>query len=147
MAGNFSVKRDLAVALGGFDENFVHVAYRFERDFADRVLAAGGRIMFEPSATIQHLKAPEGGTRTYGHHLTTFRPSHAVGEYYYLLGRRSWAGVLALLARPVRAIATRHHLRRPWWIPGTLIAELLGVTWAIALRIRGPRYIAARAGQ
>ena len=35
MAGNFSMKRDLGLALGGFDENFVRVAYRFEAEFAE----------------------------------------------------------------------------------------------------------------
>jgi GT2 family glycosyltransferase len=139
---NFSVKRAMAVAMGGFDENFVHVAYRFERDFSDRLLAAGGRIVFEPDATVKHLKASEGGTRTFGHHLRTARPSHAVGEYYYLLGM--WwrpARLGALIARPVRAVATTHHLRRPWWIPATLTAEVLGFAWGLALRLRGPRYL------
>jgi GT2 family glycosyltransferase len=144
MAGNFSVKRSVALQIGGFDENFVHVAYRFERDFADRVLGELGCILFEPSATIHHLKAQEGGTRAYGHHLTTVRPSHAVGEYYYLLGRRSRAGLVGSLLRPWRAIATRHHLRRPWWIPVTLTAEVLGLGWAVLLRVRGPRYLGGK---
>jgi glycosyltransferase involved in cell wall biosynthesis len=33
---NFSVRRDAALVLGGFDENFVRVAYRFEAEFAHR---------------------------------------------------------------------------------------------------------------
>jgi len=37
-------------------------------------------------------------------------------------------------------VATRHHLRRPWWIPLTLIAELRGMAWALALFLRGPKY-------
>jgi GT2 family glycosyltransferase len=139
---NFSVKRTLALTLGGFDENFVHVAYRFERDFADRLLAAGGHILFEPAASIRHLKAPAGGTRVYGDHLRTVRPSHAVGEYYYILRRRRWPERLrGLLARPIAAIATRHHLRRPWQIPVTLTGELLGFCWAVGLALRGPRYL------
>ncbi|MBK9595723.1 MAG: glycosyltransferase [Rhodocyclales bacterium] len=36
MGGNFSVRREAALALGGFDENFVRVAYRFEAEFAHR---------------------------------------------------------------------------------------------------------------
>jgi GT2 family glycosyltransferase len=141
MAGNVSMTRRLAVWLGGFDENFVQVAYRFEREFADRVLVSGERILFEPEARIHHLKAPNGGTRSYGHHLRTVRPSHAVGEYYYLLGRRSGGRLLPVLSRPVRAVGTRHHLRSPWWIPVTLTAEVLGFAWAVRLRMRGPRYL------
>src|SRR5205085_6168325 len=43
MGGNFSVRRDVALALGGFDENFVRVAYRFEAEFAHRYCAMGAR--------------------------------------------------------------------------------------------------------
>ena len=141
MGGNFSVRRRDAAALGGFDENFVRVAYNFEREFADRWRAQGGTIRFCPGAAIRHLKAPAGGTRTFGDHRTTWLPGHAVGAYYYLLRSRSAKRrVREFLARPIRAVATRHHLRRPWWIPVTLVAELLGMGWALALSLRGPRY-------
>jgi len=49
------------------------------------------------------------------------------------------------LRRPWRAISTRHHLRRPWWIPTTLIAEFSGMAWALALALRGPRYVSPKA--
>lgn len=137
MGGNFSVRRDTALSLGGFDENFVRVAYRFEAEFAHRWRSAGRRIYFEPAACLHHLKDSGGGTRTYGEHLTTWRPDHAVGAYYFCL--RTGA-VGEFLKRPVRAVATRHHLRRPWWIPLTLVAELRGMAWALMLFARGPRY-------
>lgn len=142
MAGNFSIRREVAIEAGGFDENFVRAAYRFETEFAARLRDAGIRIRFEPEASIRHLKAPRGGTRAYGHHLRTAAPGHAVGAYYYLLrvdrGRSTARGVAARLLRSVR---TRHHLRRPWWIPVTLAAELGGLAWAMALWARGPRTI------
>ena len=87
MGGNFSVRRDQALALGGFDENFVRVAYRFEAEFAHRFQESGQRIRFEPDACLHHLKA-EGGTRTYGNYLTTWKPDHAVGAYYHALKTR-----------------------------------------------------------
>jgi len=136
MGGNFSVRRELACALGGFDENFVRVAYRFEAEFAHRVLASGRRIFYEPTACLHHLKAVTGGTRTFGEHLTTWRPDHAVGAYYY--GLRTGT-MKEFLVRPWRAIATRYHLRHPWRIPATLLAELTGMAWAVALFLRGPR--------
>lgn len=138
MGGNFSLPRDLALRLRGFDENFVRVAYRFEAEFAHRLLAKGARIRFEPEACLHHLKASEGGTRTFGEHLTTWRPDHAVGAYYHGL-RTGRLGVF--VARPWRAIATRYHLRHPWRIPATLLAELGGMAWAAALRWRGPRLL------
>ena len=142
MGGNFSIRCDTALALGGFDENFVRVAYRFEAEFAYRFRASGRRIYYEPRACLHHLKSVMGGTRTFGEHLTTFKPDHAVGAYYYFL--RTWTGWRSLksfFSRPLRAVATRHHLRHPWWILGTGLAELRGMCWAVALFLRGPRYV------
>lgn len=140
MAGNVSVQKEYAIAIGGFDENFVRVAYRFEAEFSDRVRAAGGRIWFEPQASLRHLRAQAGGTRSYGDHLRTADPGHAVGEYYYLLRARGRPGRWReLVSRPVRAVGTRHHLRRPWWIPVTLLGELRGFVWALRLARQGPK--------
>ena len=147
MGGNFSIKRELAMQLGGFDENFVHVAYRFESEFANRALQVGEKILFEPAASIRHLKATAGGTRSFGHHLTTIKPSHSVGEYYYLFQAKGLTNRLyKILARPLRSIKTRHHLKHPWWILPTLIAEAVGLIWAVFLALRGPRLIADIAG-
>ena len=145
MGGNFSVKKATAFKLGGFDENFVRVAYRFEAEFCDRAITAGEKILFEPAASIRHLKAGAGGTRSFGEHLTTIKPHHAVGAYYFMLRarhikRRWWQ----MLLRPLRAVRTRHHLRRPWWIPLTLAAEFGGFAWALALRFREPKLIRGR---
>lgn len=142
MGGNFSVRRADALDVGGFDENFVQVAYRFEAEFANRFRAAGGRIRFEPLACLHHLHEARGGTRSYGAHLTTLKPAHAVGAYYFALrtqSRRRW--LRECLTRPLRSIATRHHLRGPWWIPVTLLSELRGMWWAIRLHHAGPKLI------
>lgn len=143
IGANFSVNRQTALALGGFDENFVSVAYNYEAEFSHRLRRAGQRIYFEPAACVHHLKVSSGGTRTYGEHLKTLRPDHSVGDYYFTF--RTWGGwksALSLILRPLRAISTRHHLRRPWWIPLTLIGELRGFLWALSLSLQGPKYIA-----
>jgi len=143
MGGNFSVGRDFAISLGGFDENFVRVAYNFEAEFAYRLMKASKKIIFfEPRACVHHLKVSTGGTREFGEHLTTWRPDHSVGAYYYTL--RTWSGtgsLKALLWRPLCAVATRHHLTRPWWIPLTLIGEIRGLMWALLLLHKGPAFI------
>jgi hypothetical protein len=41
--------------------------------------------------------------------------------------------------RPCRAVITRYHLRHPWHIPTTLVAELGGMFWALSLYVRGPK--------
>jgi len=145
MGGNFSVRRGDALEAGGFDENFVRVAYHFEREFSDRWTARGGRIRFVATAAIRHLKTASGGTRSFGDHLRTFLPAHSVGNYYYLLRSHRVSGrTREFFRRPLRSIATRHHVRRPWWIPVTLVSELSGMAWALILHARGPRYCSGR---
>jgi GT2 family glycosyltransferase len=139
---NFSVRRKKAIALGGFDENFVRVAYQYEAEFAYRWVSAGEKIYFEPAACIHHLKLKKGGTRSFGDHLTTFKPNHAVGAYYYLLRTPGTKNrFLRMLLRPLRSVRTKHHLRHPWWMPFTLVSEFLGFLWALILFLHGPRYI------
>ena len=142
MAGNMSVKVKSAIAVGGFDENFVRVAYRFEDDFVDRIIGRGGKVYFCPTAKIRHLKHPAGGTRSFGSHLRTIKPTHAVGAYYYLMKSPSVSSrTPRLLLRPIQAIVTRYHLSRPWWIPVTLVGEIAGFFWAWLLLVRGPKYL------
>jgi GT2 family glycosyltransferase len=144
MGCNFTVRREIALKLGGFDEQFVSVAYNFEAEFAYRLCKAGHKIFYEPAACVHHLRISEGGTRTFGDHLRSVKPHHAVGEYYYIL--RTWSGwqsLIRFLGRPLRAIATRHHLCHPWWIPTTLIAEFSGMGWALVLAAQGPRHLSS----
>ena len=134
MAGNLSVKRDVALAAGGFDERFVAVAYRFETEFCRRLRRTGAEVRYDPRAVIHHLKAGSGGTRTWGHHLTSIRPAHSVGDYYFALresrGVERWSYIARRL---LRETTSRFHLSHPWWIPVKLVAELRGLRMAFAL--------------
>lgn len=141
MSGNLSVTRAIALAIGGFDENFLApVSYRFDSDFCARLVARGFQIHFDPKPRIHHLRAQRGGTRSMGNHLTSASPMHGVGDYYFALRRGvSLATVTYLLRRPLREVATRFHLRHPWWIPVKMIGELRALRLACALNLRGPR--------
>lgn len=142
MGGNFSVNRKLALHLGGFDENFIGAAYRFESEFCQRLLASGEKIYFEPKASIRHLQTVTGGIRTHGHHLTTYRPDHSVGEYYFLLqAKKLRRRLLRICFRPLRSMINRFHLKHPWWMPMIFIAELRGFWIALKLSLKGPKLI------
>jgi GT2 family glycosyltransferase len=125
MAGNLSVNRDYALKVGGFDENFIGVAYRFETEFARRVIAGGGKIRFCPEASINHLRAERGGTRSTGSHLTSADPKYGTGDYYFAFlhggAPEAWRYSVQRVFREVR---TKFHLRHPWWIPVKLVGEL-----------------------
>lgn len=132
MAGNLSVVRERALAVGGFDENFSGVAYRFESDFARRIVAAGGRIRFAPRASIRHLQIASGGVRTYGDHRRSASPAHSIGDYYFarLHAPAFWPYVFTRLRRNV---VTSYHLTHPWTIPAKLLGELRGLTGSARL--------------
>lgn len=134
MAGNVSIPRAKAIEVGGFDTNFIRVAYHFEAEFSNRWTNSGGTIIYEPAALIHHLKAKGGGTRSYGKHLETLKPDHAVGRYYYNLCK--FGPHLSLkrsLGDLAKSIVTKHHLKNPIWVPLTLIAEIRGFLWALTL--------------
>ncbi len=142
MAGNLSVNRKAALAAGGFDENFVGVAYRFETEFARRLSRTQGEIRYVPNASIRHLAAARGGTRSYGKHLTTHRPEHSVGDYYFALLEGSPVEALRYCARRlVTSVATRFHLKHPWYIPVKLLGEVRGLLWAIQLWMQGQKLL------
>lgn len=59
---NGSVKRSVALAIGGFDEQFTRTLYD-DTDFSHRLSVAGARVVFDPVATAVHRKVPSGGRR------------------------------------------------------------------------------------
>lgn len=140
MAGNLSVKRAFALRVGGFDEKFIPpVSFRFETEFAKRLVASGGCIRFEPAASIRHLRAGQGGTRSRGSHLTSASPLHGVGDYYYALRRgRGIDRAAYMLKRPFREVFTRFHRTHPWYIPIKFIGELRAMGLAFKLARNEP---------
>ena len=142
IGANVLINRSTAIQLGGFDENFIGTAHDYEREFSDRVLGANHNIAYCGKAAVHHLKEEAGGIRTYGHFLKTVKPHHAVGAYYYILrSKRVHNKALAVLKRLKQRVATRTHLKQPWWIPLTLIGDILGIIWALKLRLSGPKLI------
>jgi GT2 family glycosyltransferase len=130
MAGNLCVDRERALAIGGFDERYTAVAYRFETDFALRLVAAGGRIYYVPNASIHHLKAPGGGVRMWGDHRTSASPAHSIGDYRF--ARRHVPTFWRYVATRLRKnVLTRFHLTHPWTIPAKVVGEMRGLVGAL----------------
>lgn len=142
MAGNLCVNRQRALSIGGFDENFVGSAFRFETEFARRVAVAGGKIRFLGSAGIEHLRVASGGTRSQGSHLTSADPKHGLGDYYYafLHGRPAEAWRYSA-RRAAREVMTKFHLTHPWWIPVKLFGELRAMLAARKLWRQGQKLV------
>ena len=140
IACNLSMRRDDALAVGGFDENFTGTGYRLETDFSWRLADAGRIIRFEPRAAIRHLKAGSGGVRTWGDHLRSSAPTHSTGDYYLALLHLRGAQALGYMARRWRkTILTRFDLSHPWWIPVKVVREIRALREALRYRRRGRR--------
>jgi GT2 family glycosyltransferase len=140
LAGNLSVDRERALQIGGFDENFVGAAYRFESDFALRLAAAGGSIAYEPEAGLRHLRVPTGGTRALGDHRKSASPAHSAGDYYFARFHAP-SFLRYALRRFIRNVGTKYHLSHPWAIPPKSLGELRGLLLALRLSRRGRRLL------
>jgi GT2 family glycosyltransferase len=131
MAGNFAIRRETFLRIGGFDENFFGPCYRLETELSYRIYRACGRpVRFLPVASIRHLRVG-GGTRAFGEKDTWRHIGGSIGDYYF--ARRCLpplAGLGHSLRRFFRAPLNRNTARHPWLIPSLFVRE--AVAWARA---------------
>lgn len=144
MAGNLCVDRQAAIDAGGFDENFIGAAYRFETEFCRRVIRLTGKpFYFSPRPILNHLQAGSGGTRSVTNYLTSAAPYHSVGDYYFALTEaRGFACWVYIGRRFVRSLCAKFYLSKPWYLPHRLVGELRGLSLAIKLYLSGPALLA-----
>lgn len=93
---NCAVRREVALAVGGFDTNFIGSANLEETDFFVRVARTGGRVVFVPTAVVEHRNAPrpDGIARSQTNY--TFRFSMVRNRLYFLRKHRApgvWFGL------------------------------------------------------
>lgn len=145
VSGNFSVRRDVYLKVGGMDENYRRGAFREETDFAMRFLQAGYRFQFDPTASIVHLGirfVPKGGARSWSSPLQWH---HCVGDWYFTLGfasRGNWYRLLWFNFRHL--VASRYNCVRLWRLPMSAFCWLLSLPVALLLRIQGPKLVTAK---
>ena len=91
--------------------------------------------LFEPQASIHHLKAGSGGLRTWGEHFRSTAPTHSAGDYYFAMLHVPPANRGAYFRQRWRkTLLTRYDLMHPWWIPLKAIRELRAMQQARARR-------------
>lgn len=141
MAGNLCVDRQRALSAGGFDENFVGAAYRFETEFARRMVRTHNRLVyFWPDARIHHLQWVKGGTRHLANHLSSSQAIHATGAYYFLcLQAKGLRRYYLFISQLLSSFKARFYLTKPWYLPVRLVAELRGIKQALTLARQGAR--------
>src|SRR4051812_35031710 len=129
-AGNFSIRREIYLKLGGMDENYKRGAFREETDFAMRFVRAGYRFQFDPGASIIHLgirSVPCGGARSW---KDPFEVHHFIGDWYFNLAHLRWRNARPILWYSFRHLVTsRRKVQRPW------LALISAATWIAAMPI------------
>jgi GT2 family glycosyltransferase len=119
---NHSVRRATALALGGYDENYLGWAYREETDLALRLYRSGRQTVFDPLAAVIHLAAPSGGCRLSGFRraLQQWKVSFPA---HYFAWKHLFPGVLFWAELGVdfrRAVLSRRNILAPYRLPAAL---------------------------
>jgi GT2 family glycosyltransferase len=115
--GNWSVRREVVLALGGWDESFVGSANWQEGDLMNRMRANGYKFVWDPDIFIIHVRAPFGGCRISGN--MSFSEWTKTANFFLYKYRypaeKSWKEVIvsALRAGPLR----REIVYSPWRWP------------------------------
>ena len=138
MAGNLSVRRSLAMNVGGMDEVYQRGGFREEADFCYRFVRRFGKLQFDPDAWVDSLAWPEGGIRSASAGIAD--SNHLACEYYFIFKNLS----------PVeQAVHILYSFYRRWYLRpapghflGTAIPQALtAMKRAWHMKTVGPRYI------
>ena len=89
-SNNLSVRKELAVAVGGMDENYRKGAHREEADFCLRVVERAGLFLFDPDARLIHVGNSQGGIRSWNTSSFLKAQHHFEGAVYFILKMVSW---------------------------------------------------------
>jgi GT2 family glycosyltransferase len=125
--GNHSIRRSLAVQVGGYDEHFEASALFEETDFAFRAFAKGARFVYDPEAWLEHLKVPYGGCRIPGNDGWLERQktlSVWLFALRHVVGRGLPLGAQVLMAKTLLRVGPlrRENVVKPWRQPGAWLA-------------------------
>ena len=138
MAGNFAMRRETFIAVGGMDENYRGSNYRNDSEMAFRIVQrTGRRILFLPDASIRHLLAG-GGNRAFGAKDTWGHIGGSIGDYYFALRRLGRRAPLHIVKRMAKEPVNRYTVRRPWLIPSLYLREAVAFVRAAARIRRAP---------
>jgi len=121
VTANVSIRRNVLLRTGGFDEGFSGRTYANEDgDLGLRLSRSGYRIVFDPSACLLHLWAPSGGNRITGRDVF---PEWTRSVTFFQFALRHYSGWLRIwkILGVFRLIPLRkENVHKPWCLPGAL---------------------------
>lgn len=132
VTANVSIRRNVLLQTGGFDEGFSGRTYANEDgDFGLRLLGLGYRIDFDPSACLIHLKASSGGNRITGRDAFPEWTRSITFFQFFLRHYKGWLHIWKILT-VFRLIALRkENVQKPWRLPNALLHALYAFNIAI----------------
>ena len=137
-SGNFSIRREFVLEVGGFDEHYIETCGE-DGEFSWRVHRAGCKAVYDPSATLVHLLSPIGGKRagSSSSHLLCSRTRWRLLFYFWLrhFGIRAWPDMWRYLRV---GLIRKAVLVRPWLFTQGVVDLCLGIVGAVRLIRMGP---------
>lgn len=136
---NFSIRRDVYLAIGGFDENIPGMGE--DREIGLRLWWYGYRVQYCPKALVFHVHHPTGGTRnfkpprTLKERLRMVEPS--VGWVYFYM--KWWPGLP--LQQMIWHYVWSKSRRKIWTLPVRIARVRRALAAARRLLEAGPKYI------
>lgn len=82
-SNNLSIRKNIAIAVGGMDENYEKGAHREETDFCLRVTRKYGDLIFDPQAKLVHIGNKTGGIRSWNDNDYIKANHNMVGAIYF----------------------------------------------------------------
>jgi GT2 family glycosyltransferase len=110
---NFSIRKSVALRVGGFDENFKGNAVGEDAEFCHRVKKSGGTIYYAGRAALVHLMTESGGCRSDAG--TGYISMRAYNENYFLRAiGLDWSRMLCANLRSYRQLVlNRSNFLKP----------------------------------
>lgn len=114
--GNFAIRREVFVRLGGMDERFVRACNHEDWDLAWRLYEGGFKAVWDPGPWCYHAATPQGGGRWEGFSTTSDRAFNIA--YFFLQHPEALRNRLGLAGHMLRQfVLNRGNVRRPWLLP------------------------------
>lgn len=130
---HMSFRRTLWVQVGGADEGFAGTFYYEDADVSTRIRQLGYRLLYQPSACVEHLSLPAGGVRSVTPRGAMIWRARNSGRF--LAKHRGWVAVMAALPVWIAMGALRGaQWRAPYLAWGIPVAFVEGAGGAFASR-------------